>query len=400
MRYKLTETRARVWARAPKEHGPRSKLADGGGLYLVRLPSGTCTWQARYRLDGRQRTFTFGEYGDVSLDEAREQHQHVRQAVAHGRDPMQLRKLARAAELVASGHLVSEVTAAWLAKERAEWSEDHHDRSQAALEKHVLPSLGKLPVRGVTPAMVSAVIERIQKKAGRETAAKLLRQVRGIFRYAAAQGMRNDNPADPAVEVLQKAPPVVHRPAVLTLEGARETLAGILALPMSPAVRMCHALVAHTAVRIGNAVSARWEEFDLEAGYWVIPRAKMKMKDRTHDHRVPLNPTILAALRRYKELAGGDQPAFLFPGGGRRDHLTREAIEKPLRQSTLAGKHSIHGWRASFSTLAKEAGFDGEVVDLALDHVHDSEVARAYDRGERFEKRVALMHWWGSMLAG
>ena len=36
---------------------------------------------------------------------------------------------------------------------------------------------------------------------------------------------------------------------------------------------------------------------------------------------------------------------------------------------------------------------------LALDHAHDNEVARAYDRGERFTQRVELFNWWGEQLA-
>lgn len=49
----------------------------------------------------------------------------------------------------------------------------------------------------------------------------------------------------------------------------------------------------------------------------------------------------------------------------------------------LEGKHSPHGWRSSFSTLARDNGIARDVVELALDHAHNNEVARAYDRGEQ-----------------
>lgn len=39
-----------------------------------------------------------------------------------------------------------------------------------------------------------------------------------------------------------------------------------------------------------------------------------------------------------------------------------------------------------------------DVVELALDHAHDNEVARAYDRGERFDERVKLLWTWDSPL--
>ena len=66
----------------------------------------------------------------------------------------------------------------------------------------------------------------------------------------------------------------------------------------------------------------------------------------------------------------------------------------------LEDKHTPHGWRAAFSTLAREEGeFDQDVVELALDHIHNNEVVRAYDRGERLEKRIKLMQWWADRLA-
>ena len=64
----------------------------------------------------------------------------------------------------------------------------------------------------------------------------------------------------------------------------------------------------------------------------------------------------------------------------------------------LRGKHSIHGWRSSFSTLTKDADRDKDAVNLTLDHLHDNEVARAYDRGKRLDQRLAVMHWWDSQL--
>lgn len=63
-------------------------------------------------------------------------------------------------------------------------------------------------------------------------------------------------------------------------------------------------------------------------------------------------------------------------------------------------RHVAHGWRASFSTLAKDSEkFEKDVINLALDHIHDSEVARAYDRGQRWNQRIAVAKWWGEQLS-
>lgn len=97
------------------------------------------------------------------------------------------------------------------------------------------------------------------------------------------------------------------------------------------------------------------------------------------------------------------QPAgsvYLFPGHQGRAHLSREALEKALRETMgLAGRHSPHGWRSALSTRSREdTDFDAELIDLSLDHVHASDVALAYDRGQRLVKRLALITWWGNAL--
>lgn len=59
-------------------------------------------------------------------------------------------------------------------------------------------------------------------------------------------------------------------------------------------VRRAHLLTAFTAQRIGEIAGARWDEFDLQAGTWSIPRARMKRKDAQRDpHIVPLSPICL-----------------------------------------------------------------------------------------------------------
>lgn len=99
-------------------------------------------------------------------------------------------------------------------------------------------------------------------------------------------------------------------------------------------------------------------------------------------------------------------------GGAAEDWLARrrrdwskihyETSRRALDRVTLAmaGKHSLHGWRSSFATLARDAGFAREVVELTLDHIHDNSVARAYDRGARLTERRQLMDWWDATLTG
>lgn len=392
------------WAKAA---APGAKLSDGGGLYLRKLESGATTWQLKYRLGGVERTFSVGQ---VDLAKARKERERIKAIVKEGRDPVKSRRLDRAEQVASSGETFADLVSVWLRKQKPAWSTIHYDKSSKAIERHVTAALGKLPVRDITPSMVSAIVETVQAGGKRETAAKLLQHTRAIFRLAAAKGLRNDNPAEAAIEVLAPVGNVRRRPALLDFPSLGELLRAAERAQISPEVRLCHRLIAFTATRIANATAAKWSEFHLDDAVptWRIPRASMKVnKGRTHDHQVILSAPIAEDLRRWRAMQRDAKSPYLFPRQGHRGrgkkelqpYLARESVEKMLHSLGYKDRHVARGWRASFSTLAKDSGlFDKDAINLALDHIHDSEVARAYDRGERRAQRIALAKWWGEEL--
>jgi len=395
---RLTETTIKGWAKSAK---PGQKLFDGRGLHLAKLPSGATTWRLKYLFDGKERLYSIG---DVSLAEARQERDRVRKLLGAGHDPVQERLIVRARNVEASKTTFAEVTGEWLKKQRPAWSTIHFTKSERALERDVLPKLGKLPVSRIEPSMVAGVIEAIQTRGVRDTALKVLQHVRAIFDYGIGQGYRNDNPAEAVDEIIAPPQRVKHRPALLDFPSLGSVLRRMEAANVTPAVRLCHHLLAYTGVRIQNAVQARWHDFKLnaEVPMWVIPREHMKVKSREYPHRVILPRQIVEKLLAWRDAqrAAEYKGEFLFPGGDD-GHVSREAIEKALRVTLmLRDKHTAHGWRAALRTLAEESGenFDDEAILLALDHEARDKVARAYDRGERLKERIRLAQWWGDQL--
>jgi integrase len=80
-----------------------------------------------------------------------------------------------------------------------------------------------------------------------------------------------------------------------------ELLRKIRSYPGSPYTRMTMELMALTFVRTGELIAAHWDEFDLDAAEWWIPRERMKMKT---PHIVPLSTQAVALLRSLHELKG------------------------------------------------------------------------------------------------
>jgi len=381
-----------------KAHG--KKLPDGGGLHLFITPAGGATWRIKYRINGKEKLYSIGSYPSVSLAAARVELSEVKTLLRESKDPVTQRRVNRAEASAAGDDTFQAIAGEWLKMKQKEWSAGHFTKSTRAFERDIYPIIGKLPIASITPAIVAKTVEDINKRGVLETATRILQHLNGVFRFAQAKGLCRDNPALPAREILPRKKNSGRMNALLDWMSLGDLLRRADMARISPSVRMAHRLIAFTAMRIGNVVEAEWKEFHLDEDQpvWIIPRAKMKVTSRPIDHRVPLCEEIAIELREWKNKIGGKGYVFPSPSGGK--HIGCESIEKVYRITLkLSGKHSPHGWRSAFSTLARDNGTARDVVELALDHAHDNEVARAYDRGERFEKRVKLLKWWGSQLA-
>lgn len=396
---RLSTAEIKAWLKSP-EAGP-TKLFDGGGLYLTRTTAGNAVWRLKYRLRS-EKTLSLGALDVVSKERAREAARAARVLIEQGRDPVVARRVARAEASSAAGDTFAEVSELWLARKRSGWSAAHFSTVSETLGRHVLPHLGALPISEIRQPMVAAVVQRLGERI--DTAQKVRQICAGVFRLAQALGKyHGDNPADAAREVIARRKLKGRRPAFETWPELGDVLRRARQAHLSPAVHTAHRLCAFTAARMGNVIAAEWSEFrlDLETPEWVIPRTKMKAQDRHFDHVVILGPTIAAEIRAWHALNGAPAHGLLFPsvaGDGR--HITHESIEKVYRVTLgLKDRHTPHGWRAAFSTLARDEGFNRDAVELALDHVHDSEVARAYDRGSRRSERAKLAAWWNERLA-
>ena len=57
-----------------------------------------------------------------------------------------------------------------------------------------------------------------------------------------------------------------------------------------------------------------------------------------------------------------------------------------------------HGFRALFSTVLNDHGFDSKIVDHQLAHVGRDKTEAAYNRAEYMKARPGMMQWWGHFL--
>jgi len=363
------------------------KLSDGKGLYLAVMPTGAKLWRLKYRLGGKERTYSMGAYPDVTLAEARKERDRAREVIRQGKDPVSTRRASKAAEVAEQANTFAAVAAEWLA--RQDYSPAHLAAQRKRLDEALLPAIGDTPVAEVTPAQVLDVLRGFEQRGALEMGAKCRRMTSQIFRYAAQTARVTSDPAALLVGAI-KSPVTKHR-ATVPLKEMPALLETIAKVPAELNTRCAFYWIVLTAARTGEMRYATWGE--IEGGkLWRVPAARMKMQ---REHLVPLSKQAQQVLKRAAELrTDPDDSALIFPGFTRTGHLSENALLALLARAGYFGRQTGHGFRASFSTWAHEVQeADPDVIEACLAHVR-GDVRAVYNRATYLSKRTALLQAW------
>lgn len=371
------------------------KVSDFDGLFLLVNPRGSKLWRFKYRLDDKEKLLSIGAYPAISLAQARQVRDAARAEVAVGHDPSETKQEKNRARRESKGHTFEKVGASFLEKQRKE------GKSPATLSKteyHLKlanKDFGLKPVSEITSPMVLRCLRKVEAKGNYETAHRLRARIGSIFRYAVASGITETDPTYALRDALIR-PTVTHRAAITDPKALGALMVAIDDFQGQATTRIGLQLLALLAQRPGELRHARWEEFDIEAAVWSIPAEKMKMRK---PHNVPLPAQALELLDQLSNFSGNG--TLLFPSlRSWQRPMSENTLNAALRRMGYSGDEmTAHGFRASFSTLANESGlWNPDAIERALAHVEKNEVRRAYARGEHWDERVRLAHWWAGYL--
>ena len=375
----------KLTALSVKALGP-GRHHDGECLLLEVRESGSRSWLARVRHNGKRRDIGLGSASVISLARARERCREVRTAIAEGRDPLTLWKpsppMARFFGDVAEEFVERQLKGS--ARQQA----------QSRLKRYAMPHLGKLQIQSLDADNIAEALRPIWTTKA-ETALRTRDLILRTLRYAqpdfalmettlarAITGRLGSQPRNKNFAAM----PYAQVPSFMAKLTAKKTT-GSLALRM----------VIFTATRSGETRGATWGEIDFKTGVWTVPAERMKMK---RPHRIPLLPQALAVLEAARAMPKADTKAgaLVFPG----------ATGKPLSDMTLTKilrdmkePFHVHGFRSSFRDWAgDETSMPGEIAEAALAHAIPNAVERAYLRTTFFDKRRDMMEAWASYCAG
>ncbi len=383
----LTETAIRTAKPADK---PR-KISDGGGLYIQINPNGARYWRYKYRFRDKQKTLALGVYPDVKLAQARKRHREAREQLAAGVDPGAEKKRARMAAQAAAEQSFEKVAREWISKPAPRWSADHTGRVLTSLEADIFPDLGEWPISEVSAPALLATLRKIEYRGALETLSKVHQRCGAIFRYGIATGRCQRDPAADLRGSFTTRKAKGH--AALSAAELPESLRTLEHYDGDPQTGQARDEVQLTFVRTGELRGAEWREFDLDKAEWRIPARRMKMDD---EHIVPLSEQAIAVLH---ELEPGD--GLVLP--------SKKKITQPISENTLLyamyrmgyhGRATVHGLRATASTILNEQGWRPDVIERQLAHAERNKVRAAYNRAEYLPERREMMQHWADYLDG
>lgn len=380
------------------------KLHDQGGLHLLVRPTGTKSWQQKYRWKGREKLLTLGQFPDVRVERARILQAEAKEKLDRGIDP------SVRSDTTVSSNTFEQLARAWHRHNLPSWSVEHAADALASLERDVLPAIGTMDPASIGAPRLLEVLRAIEGRGRIATAQRVRQRMSEIFRFGIAEGLCATNPAEALGAALRDAPPATPHPALTTTAECRALLEACEQVEARPQTRLASRFLALTAVRLDAARGARWPEIDLEARVWTVPAERMKLArakkgEGRFDHQVPLSAPAIAVLEQARQLLVDHKlppDGLVFPGraGGR--PIGEGAILELYRRAGFAGRHVPHGWRASFSTIMnEELGEEwSRTIDRALAHSPKDKVEAAYNRAQLLERRRYVLDRWGELLCG
>jgi integrase len=367
----------------------RTRASDGGNLYLIISKADTRSWMVRVTLDGKVVDCGIGSIHDVSLEQARKVASDYRQLAKQGIDPR-----TGLAPNGAGPKTFAEAFEAFAA------DKGHELTSAQALDRwHVvnrkyLGSLASVPVGEVNAQHVLKALKPVWTDVPSQGpfAASLVRRV---LAYAAANGDRDPNLANPAdwenslQYLLPKPAKSKHSPAM-----PYKDVPGFVAeLRKSDKVqaRALEFLIL-TATRKAETLGATWDEIDFSACTWTIPAERMKNRK---EHVVPLTKRALEILRLQQASKHADASnSYVFVG---------IKANRPIAPNTLLRwvpeKYTVHGFRASITQfLSDKTDASFETVEQVLSHAVGNSVTQAYRRQASLEKMGAALKLWSDFI--
>lgn len=385
----LTNTQVEKAKAKNKEYN----LADGKGLMLRIKPNGSKLWLFNYTrpFTKKRANISFGAYPDVTLARAREKGEEARKLLAQEVDPKADRDSKEKQLETENKNTFAHVAFLHHEIKKKTITSDYAEDIWRSFELHLIPKIGKIPIRLLDAPTVINVLKPISKNS-LETVKRLCQRMNEVMVYAVNTGLISQNPLA-GIKKAFETPANKHMPTIKPDE-LPELMKTLSKASIQITTRYLIEWQLHTMTRPSEAAGARWDEIDFESNLWTIPPERMKKRKA---HIVPLTDQAIGLLEAIRPLNGRSE--FVFAGNTNyKKSVNSSTANMALKRMGYHGKLVAHGLRSLASTTLNEQGFDADIIEACLAHTDKNKVRLAYNRADYIERRKVVMCWWSDHI--
>jgi integrase len=357
----------------PKDASAREKEYSDTqvvGLKLLVSKQGRKFFYLRYTINKRKRGIKVGEYGPMSLLEARQRCNELKALINKGIDPQEEKRFL--SQIPTFGQFVSEHYLPYaMANKRSAGCDE------SKLRIHLLPLLQNRRLDQITTAELQRYFDQLKGKYKPATVNRHIALLSRMLKLAVTWGFIDKNPAI-GIRKLQENN---ERHRYLSDQEIVRFLEALRA-EQNPIAAAVLEFLLYTGVRKQEALDARWEHVDLQKKVWFIPRSKNgKLR------HVILNPMAIQLLEKQPRLPGNP---YVFPGkvSGQQLNNPQKAFNRVLKKTGITN-FRIHDLRHSFASLAINNGASLYEVQHLLGHSQARTTTRYAHLGDETLRRVS-----------
>jgi integrase len=360
----------------------------GLGVRLTRQGGKIFVLQWRDDVTREKRREVLGDFGKITVKQARKAAQARLGDVAKGIDPRAVRKAEQAAVKAAKAE-----AAFTLASLLDDWGKLHLAQRRERYRVEAIRSLSiafdghlKRPASALSRAKVLEVVDGYDK-AGKHATARLVRAYgRACFAWAVKRGKLASNPFQGLPAGVKSKP----RERLLADDeiGAIWNAACAMAEPYGPFIR----LLMLSLMRREEVAAMKWSEISPDLTAWACPGSRMK---KGAAHIVALSDAAQKALDEITRIEGQD---LVFSTTGKTPISGFSKVKARLDKASKVTGWVLHDFRrAGVSHLAR-LGHSAVLADALLAHKGQalSDVARVYQVHDFADERKAALQAWAA----
>jgi integrase len=358
-------------------------------------------WVLRYvsPVTQQRRNAGLGSYPEISIADAAKAARVMREQLANGHDPLDLREQEQNKPVIPTVELAARQVYESLLPA---WKNPKHGKQWiTTLEQYAFPILGTFTMDSILPAHISNVLQPIWLTIP-ETASRVKQRIHAVMAWGWAHGYCSANPVDVVDHLLPLQPSksvrTDHQPAMPWRDIPVFVKTYLSDVDRYDVTRSMLEFLILTACRSGEVRGLQWSEIDIDNAIWTIPADRMKAK---LPHRVPLSPRAIEILKHVQGL----HTELVFPSSRDQVQLSDMVLTSFLRRvkahsSTPERFATAHGFRSSFRDWCSEHGYPRDLAERALAHKVQNKVEAAYHRTDLLEQRRPMMLAWSEWISG